>query len=505
MFGAWQPGLVTGTPPAPRTLPDWLAIVLVTTTSGAVLVIEILAGRMLAPYVGVSLETYTAIIGTILAGIAIGARAGGSAADRLDARRLISALLVVGGALAISSIPIVRVLGGRAGANGGGAPSVVLALFAFLPAATALSAVPPAVVKLQLRDLEHTGTTVGRLSAWSTAGAIAGTFLAGYVLVAFAAVTTLVVATGGLLIVGGLAFAAEDRQVTARPLLAASGIAVVSLAGAAVVEPPCEHQTAYYCVSIDVDPDRPTGRVLVLDDLRHSYVDLADPSHLEFWYVGRIADAIDVLVPAGPVDVVSIGAGAMTIPRWLRATRPQSAQTVFEIDPDLIELVDRELGFPAGPDIEVVAGDGRLTMRRLADDSADVVVGDAFGSRAVPFHLATREFVAEIARVLRPGGIYVVNLIDGPDRAFLFAEAATVRTVLAHVAVLVGPVAVDGFVGNSVIVASDEPIDAARWAAADETKRHELLTGAALDALLDDALLLTDDFAPVDQLITGAR
>ncbi len=186
-----------------RQLPDWFAVALVTGTSAAVLVLEILAGRVLAPYVGVNLETYTAIIGTILAGIALGARLGGAAADRHDPRRLIPLLLVVGGALAMSSIPIVRVLGGSTGAGGRGAPSVLLAAAAFLPSAAVLSAVPPAVIKLQLRDLDETGHVVGRLSAWSTGGAIAGTFIAGFVLVAYAAVSTLIVSVGVALVAAG--------------------------------------------------------------------------------------------------------------------------------------------------------------------------------------------------------------------------------------------------------------------------------------------------------------
>ncbi len=147
-------------------LPEWLAIVLVTGTSGAVLVLEILAGRLLAPYVGVNLETYTAIIGTILAGIALGARVGGSLADRHDPRRLIPVMLVLGGALSVASLPVVRLLGGNAGANSVGMPSVLLAAVGFLPSAAVLSAIPPAVVKLQLRDLDRTGDVVGRLSAW---------------------------------------------------------------------------------------------------------------------------------------------------------------------------------------------------------------------------------------------------------------------------------------------------------------------------------------------------
>ncbi|MEM8745331.1 MAG: fused MFS/spermidine synthase [Actinomycetota bacterium] len=202
------------TDPSVRALPSWLAIVLVFGTSAVVLVLEILAGRLMAPYVGVSLETFTGIIGTILAGIAVGAWAGGVAADRVDPRRLLGPLLVAGGVLAIATIPIVRVLG-ESGGSAGGVRIIVLTAFGFLPSATVLSAVPPAVVKLQLRDLDSTGATVGQLSAWGTVGALFGTFFTGYVLVAAAAVTTLIVTVGVVLVIGGLVLFVLDRR-TAR-------------------------------------------------------------------------------------------------------------------------------------------------------------------------------------------------------------------------------------------------------------------------------------------------
>lgn len=485
-------------------LPGGLAIALVTGTSGAVLVLEILAGRVMAPYVGVNLETYTAIIGTILAGIALGARFGGALADRHDPRRLIPLLLAVGGALAISSIPIVRLLGGTAGAGSQGLPSVLLAAFGFMPSAAVLSAVPPAVVKLQLRDLAHTGDVVGRLSAWGTGGAIVGTFLAGFVLVAFAAVTTLIVGTGLVLIGAAVALWFVADRVQADVMLSAGGLAALSLVGLVVVDQACDVQSGYYCIAVETDLDRPSGRVLVLDDLRHSYVDLDDPTHLEFWYVRRIADAIDTLAPAGPIELVALGGGALTVPQYVDATRPGSRQTVLEIDPDLVAVVEQELDVPVER-FEVVTGDARLSLRDLPDDSADVVVGDAFGSRAVPWHLATEEFMADIARVLRPGGVYVANIIDGPAESFLRAEAATVRAVLPYVSVMRSELLTTGSSGNAVVVAGDEPFDAEAWNRARLDRDDSGSFVADVDDFVDDALVLTDDFAPVDQLITGTR
>jgi spermidine synthase len=500
-------------------LPGWLATLLVFGTSAAVLVLEILAGRLLAPYVGVSLETFTGIIGTILAGIAVGAWAGGAFADRVDPRRLLPTLLVLGGALAIASIPIVRVLGQGSG-SGGGARILVLAACGFLPSATVLSAVPPAVVKLQLRDLAATGATVGRLSAWSTAGALFGTFFTGFVLVSSAAVTTLIVGVGALLIVAGFGLGAFGRTARANEMLGAGGLAVVSLVGVAAIDSSCEVRTAYYCLSIIEDETVPSGRTLVLDGLRHSYVDLEDPTRLEFWYIRRLVDAIEVSAggSTAPIDVAYLGGGAFTLPRYVRATHPGSAQTIFEIDGDLVEVVEEQIDFDRGDDVTIVVGDGRLKFADLRDDSADVVIGDAFGSRAVPFHLATEEFMEVVDRVVRPDGIYAANVIDGPGERFLRAEAATIAAVFEHVIVIRGPGVVEGFSGNSVIVASQSPIDvdalATRLAAdrypddplddpsaAADRLVGELLSGSDLADYLSGTGILTDDFAPVDQLI----
>jgi spermidine synthase len=484
-----------------RPLPAWLAVVLVVGTSGAVLVLEILAGRLMAPYVGVSLETYTGIIGTVLAGIAVGAWAGGELADRIDPHRLLPLLLLLGGASAIASIPLVRLVGEAVG-EAGAAGIVMIAAVGFLPAATVLSGVPPAVVKLQLRTLAATGKIVGRLSAWGTAGAIVATFVTGFVLVAWAAVTTLIVIVGVVLMLAGVALAVtfRDAAPAANELLGVGGLAAVAALGVVAVDAPCDTQTTYYCVSVVEDPGNPSGRTLVLDDLRHSYVDLDDPTHLEFWYIQRLVDAVEAYAPGGPLDVTYLGGGGLTIPRYVRATRPGSVQTVHEIDGDLVDIVTTDLALEPGPDIRIDVGDARLRLAERPPDSADVVIGDAFGSRAVPWHLATEEFIEEIDRLLRPGGIYAANIIDEADQRFLRAEAATIARVLPHVTVILGPSVARGFAGNSIVVASDQPFDPALLDAAVAEAGGQRVRDVA--DFVDGATILTDDFAPVDQLIS---
>src|SRR4051812_48458939 len=156
---------VESTDAVPRALPQPLAALLVFIAAGAVLMLEILAVRLLAPYVGLTLETTTSIIGAALAGIAIGAAVGGYLADRTNTRILIIGLFVGGGLLSLLTVPIVHGLG--PGARGDGdAAALGITVIALVPAAAVLSAVSPAVAHLQLHDLHVSGTVVGRLSAW---------------------------------------------------------------------------------------------------------------------------------------------------------------------------------------------------------------------------------------------------------------------------------------------------------------------------------------------------
>ena len=179
------------------------AAVLVFVCSAAVLVLEILAGRMLAPYVGITLQTYTAIIGTVLAGISVGAWGGGFVADRLDPRLVLGPLVLAGGALSILIVPIVRALG-HASIGDIRSTTVFLTIAAFFLPSMVLSAVTPTVVKLELHDLSRTGRVVGSFSAIGTLGALVGTFVTGFILVAELPTRTVIYSLGGLLVALGI-------------------------------------------------------------------------------------------------------------------------------------------------------------------------------------------------------------------------------------------------------------------------------------------------------------
>ena len=496
-------------PAAPsRALPGWIAGGVTFLASGTVLVLEVVGLRLIAPYVGVTLETSTAVIGLALAAIAVGAWAGGAAADRLDPRRLLAPLLVAGGALVVAVVPLVRFAGALlTGAQAGNV--LLLAAVAVVVPAALLSAVPPMVVALQLGTLAQTGSVVGRLSGIGTLGGIVATFATGFVLVAVLPGSVILVGTGVLVTVAGLVLAVLQRR-TARPAGRAR-VALLALAvGApllAVVAPtPCEQETAYHCARVDADPERPGGRVLVLDSLRHSYVDLADPTHLEFEYVRAIAAVTDVLAPPGqPLSALHVGGGGLTLPRFLAQVRPGTVSRVLEVDPGVVAVDEQELGVRTSAQLQVRVGDARVGLAAEPAAQRDLVVGDAFGGLSVPWQLTTVEALGLVDDALADDGVYAVNLIDNPPLDLVRAELATLQAVFPSVVLLArAPVVAGEDGGNVVAVASHRPLpaDALAAALADRDLAWQVVSGAALAEFVGDARVLTDDFAPVDQLLT---
>ncbi|MFE2280122.1 spermidine synthase [Streptomyces sp. NPDC059454] len=211
------------------------------------------------------------------------------------------------------------------------------------------------------------------------------------------------------------------------------------------------------------DVDRERAWLLTVDGAPQSYVDLDEPTHLEFEYTRRLGHALDTVgEPGRPLDALHLGGGALTLPRYLAATRPGSRQHVVEFDRGLLELVAEHLPLPAGAGVTLHAADARAWLEAAPDDSADVLVADVFGGSRVPAHLTSVAYAQEAARVLRPGGVYLANLADAAPFAFLRSQIATLGTRFEELALIAEPGVLRGRrFGNAVLAAAHRPLDIA--------------------------------------------
>ncbi|MFK3835627.1 spermidine synthase [Microbacterium sp. NPDC087868] len=204
-----------------------------------------------------------------------------------------------------------------------------------------------------------------------------------------------------------------------------------------------------------------SGFELIVDGTPQSHVDLDDPTHLHFEYIVRMGAVIDQL-PAGPLTAVHLGAGALTVPRYIDATRPGSRQQVIEWEAPLAALVREHLPLPKGASIRIRIGDAREGVQKLPaalTGACDLVVSDVYSGAQTPAHLTSVEFYREVSQLLSPGGVLLINVADGPGLAFARRQVATVAAVLPEVAVLADTQVLKGRrFGNLVVAASASPL-----------------------------------------------
>ena len=241
------------------------------------------------------------------------------------------------------------------------------------------------------------------------------------------------------------------------------------------------------------------GFELLIDETPQSHVDPADPTHLHFEYIVRMGVLIDQLSsPGAPITAVHLGAGALTIPRYIAATRPGSRQQVIELEAPLVELVREHLPLPRGAAIRIRIGDAREGVRRLPPaltGAVDLVVADVYSGAQTPAHLTSVEFYRELAQLLAPAGVLLVNVADGPGLAFARRQVATIRAVLPEVAILADAQILKGRrFGNLVLAASAArlPADALPRILAAGPHPAKLAHGAEVAAFAKDAAIVTD-------------
>ncbi|MFP3989884.1 fused MFS/spermidine synthase [Streptomyces sp. E11-3] len=247
------------------------------------------------------------------------------------------------------------------------------------------------------------------------------------------------------------------------------------------------------------DVDRARAWLLTVDGAPQSYVDLDEPTHLEFEYARRLAHVLDTTAePGRPLDAVHLGGGALTLPRYLAATRPGSRQDVVEADRGLLALVAEHLPLDPADGVRTHSADARAWLAAAPADSADVLVGDVFGGSRVPAHLTTLAYAREADRVLRPDGVYAANLADGAPFTFLRSQLATFQEVFPHLALIAEPSVLRGRrFGNAVLVAAHRELDTAALArrTAADVFPARVEQGKALRRLIGDATPVRDEDA----------
>jgi spermidine synthase len=480
----------------------WTAYLIVFVSSACTLVLELVAGRLLAPYVGVSLYTWTSIIGVVLAGITVGNFLGGVLADRRPERTTLGALLLASGAASLAVLVLVGLLAPVAGS---GWPLVLrilaLATIFLLPSAI-LGMVSPVVVRLSLDDLSRAGHTVGKIYACSALGSIVGTFATGYWLIAAFGTRAIILGVGLVLVLMALAFGGFWRP-GRRPLViaAATAGAVLLLQVTGLLVGSCNvAESSYYCIQVrDGEYQGHPVRQLILDHLIHSHSDLADPTYVAYEYERAYATVTAAIAARQPaLRALFIGGGGYTFPRYLETRYPAATIEVAEIDPAVTAAAYAYMGLPADSRVVTHSGDARLVLDDLiaAGRQYDVIFGDAFNDLSIPYHLTTREFAAKLARLIAPGGVYLANIIDDPARGeFMRAYAQTLATAFPAVAVLSTGASRDlRGLSTYVIAASATPLDAAAIPIFPPERVADWLAAGR-------PLVLSDDYAPVDNLM----
>jgi spermidine synthase len=224
------------------------------------------------------------------------------------------------------------------------------------------------------------------------------------------------------------------------------------------------------------DAGRPSGRLLRQGDMDASYVDLADPRHLEFDYMRRMRDVVEAV---RATRIVHVGGAACALARALAASDPARRQNVVEVDEVVLEVARRHLGLRRSPGLRVRHGDGRSFVAGRRDGSADAILVDAFVGARVPRHLATLEALHDLARVVTPAGAVAINVVDAGPSDDARSIAAGLGEAFRHVAALgAGPVLRGRRGGNIVLVAGhgELPLERLRTRAAADPSPAGMLT-----------------------------
>ncbi|MCE9586422.1 fused MFS/spermidine synthase [Candidatus Uhrbacteria bacterium] len=486
--------------------------------SFCLMLIQVLSGRALAPFLGTSVFTWTSVIGATLIGLTFGQAAGGALADRKSGRRALAQTFLMAGSAALAANFALAFFSARLSTYPMDLAfrSIMLAIVVFTPVAFFLSMVGPQLAKLAVDNLGHSGSIVGKLSAAGAIGSLLGVGLGGYVLISALGTQYLMSAVAIALLGLGVYIGVGERVLNYR-IAGFLGVVVISnllLPGL------CKQESNYYCIRILAAGTEEAPRfTLKLDHLVHSYVSPRDPADLGYGYEQVYARLIATRYSKlDSFHAYFIGGGGFVLPRYLESYYPSATSTVSEIDPAVIEANHRFMELSTSTKIVMAPGDARRHLMRNVDEPYDLVFGDAFNDFGVPVHLTTLEFHQLLKSRMKPDGMYALNLIDDSSYGnFLTSMTRTLRQVWKYVEVAPLADTLEPGRNTIVLIASDEPLDKERWLATrppsfDRLESDDKVIEAS-SKLLDPAIVeeflsshpntpvLTDDYVPIDRYL----
>jgi len=527
------------------------ANIVVFIASFCTLVIELVAGRIMAPYVGVSLYTWTSIIGVVLAGISIGAYLGGLIADRYPRSSTLGWLLFLSGLGAFSISPLTNLIGGAQFETSLMIRILLITTIIFFIPSCLLGMISPLVVKLTLNNLQKTGNVVGKIYAFSTLGSILGTFATGFFLISWMGTRHILLAMGIILILSALIFGGFFGRKKALilfffflalililPVMGLYGYAAIYPGEVSFPASPIHSLRTFYCFAFKPPVDEDTylfkesnyytiklkrsirgsngNRLesLVLDHLVHSYSDLDDPFYLEYEYIRIYEEVVRWQASKRKsLKALFLGGGGYTFPRFIEAKYPKADVNVVEIDPEITRVIQDHLGVAGKSRIRSFNEDGRwFVMNCKEQNSFDFVFGDAFNDLSIPYHLTTKEFAVQLKKLLKPDGFLVANVIDNFKKgAFIPSYIRTLEEVFGkgnvHLIILSSDYDHIG-ISTCVVVASPQKLDINDFVKAIKGKEGKEMTSHVmpqerLQQYLKErhSVILTDDYVPVDNLI----
>jgi spermidine synthase len=477
-------------------------------TGAAIMVLEILGSRLLAPYYGSTLFVWGSLIGVVLLGLAMGYYFGGKKSDANASYREFSSLIFITGiytlfityaAPTLFQTALTLRLGERYGPLA--ASIMLLAVPSFL-----LGGIAPYAIKLNTKSLDRVGTTSGNLYSLSTVGSIVGTFLTTFILIPELGVNTILYALSSILIIASLFGLASRLKVAGIMLIAISiGLAFApQIPSGGVV---FQKETLYH--KLVVQDDAITGiRTMLLDNNFHSGMDIRDPDRIVYLYTAyfHVAFAYNPKIE----NVLFVGGGGFSAPKKFLKEYPNVSIDVVEIDPDVVKAAKDYFFVEEYPRLHIYAEDGRVLLSR-SSKKYDLIVLDAYARTYIPFHLMTKEFLVLVNSRLTETGVVVSNVIaslDGDASALFRSELRTMRSVFPKVDVY--PVSGDGSQVQNIIVIATKSSDDLSTATL-QSRASGIVKLPRISEYLekrlkanpnvDDVPVFTDDFAPVENFL----